>query len=264
MLLVDGMSSVMQHGQTVQWLYSLLGSKHRMVRKNALKLLLVFVEYAEGNCVTMVNAVNTYHHLNNGRLWAAWYSILQERDVTDWESLLLAMTFLNKVLQGLPDRATFLDVTDAVEQLGMEELVKQFSAQKNADLDFIQQLHVYETALRAEDGQVDSAFSSVASAFPAAAMLVRKKPRTANCDPSRQSYRLKAARLRSSLLSAISTPATPPVKSEPSRPPPAPAPAPTPAAPPKVPPPSQLPKPAAKVEDEPTRKQRLSTIFSRY
>jgi len=45
MLYVDGMNGVMKHNDTIQWLYSLLSSKYRLVQKTSLKLLLVFVEY---------------------------------------------------------------------------------------------------------------------------------------------------------------------------------------------------------------------------
>lgn len=57
MLYVDGMNGVMKHGPTVQWLYTLIASKYRLVVKTALKLLLVFVEYCEGNCYLLVNAI---------------------------------------------------------------------------------------------------------------------------------------------------------------------------------------------------------------
>ncbi|TMS18207.1 FH1/FH2 domain-containing protein 3 [Larimichthys crocea] len=43
MLYVDGMNGVIGHVETIQWLYTLVGSKFRLVVKTALKLLLVFV-----------------------------------------------------------------------------------------------------------------------------------------------------------------------------------------------------------------------------
>ena len=57
MLYVDGMIGVMKSGPTIQWLYSLIASKYRLVVKTALKLLLVFVEYCEGNCYILLNAI---------------------------------------------------------------------------------------------------------------------------------------------------------------------------------------------------------------
>ena len=59
MLYVDGMNGVMEHNPTIQWLYSLIGSKYRLVAKTALKLLLVFVEYVETNSQLFVKAIET-------------------------------------------------------------------------------------------------------------------------------------------------------------------------------------------------------------
>lgn len=74
MLYVDGMNGVMQHGPTVQWLYTLIASKYRLVVKTALKLLLVFVEYCEGNCYLLVNAIRT---VDNARGTLPWSNIMK-------------------------------------------------------------------------------------------------------------------------------------------------------------------------------------------
>lgn len=58
MLYVDGMNGVMEHNETVQWLYALIASKFRLVVKTALKLLLVFIEYVETNCLLLIKAVH--------------------------------------------------------------------------------------------------------------------------------------------------------------------------------------------------------------
>lgn len=59
MLYVDGMNGVMEHQETIQWLYSLIFSKYRLVVKTALKLLLVFVEYTESNALILLKAIDT-------------------------------------------------------------------------------------------------------------------------------------------------------------------------------------------------------------
>lgn len=69
MLYVDGMNGVMKHGPTVQWLYTLIASKYRLVVKTALKLLLVFVEYCEGNCYLLVNAIRTVDSARGSLPW---------------------------------------------------------------------------------------------------------------------------------------------------------------------------------------------------
>ena len=74
MLYVDGMNGVMKHGPTIQWLYSLIASKYRLVVKTALKLLLVFVEYVESNCYLLVNAI---HAVDNARETLPWSNIMK-------------------------------------------------------------------------------------------------------------------------------------------------------------------------------------------
>lgn len=74
MLYVDGMNGVMKHSPTIQWLYTLIASKYRLVVKTALKLLLVFVEYCEGNCYLLVNAIRT---MDNARGSLPWTNIMK-------------------------------------------------------------------------------------------------------------------------------------------------------------------------------------------
>lgn len=82
MLYVDGMNGVMKHGPTVQWLYTLIASKYRLVVKTALKLLLVFVEYCEGNCYLLVNAIRT---VDTARGSLPWTNIMKW--VVNWSLL---------------------------------------------------------------------------------------------------------------------------------------------------------------------------------
>lgn len=70
MLYVDGMNGVMKHGPTIQWLYSLIASKYRLVVKTALKLLLVFVEYVENNCYLLVNAIHAVDKSEGNLPWS--------------------------------------------------------------------------------------------------------------------------------------------------------------------------------------------------
>lgn len=74
MLYVDGMGGVMNNTQTIQWLYSLIASKYRLVVKTALKLLLVFVEYSQNNCYLLVSAIGA---VDNGRGTLAWTNIMK-------------------------------------------------------------------------------------------------------------------------------------------------------------------------------------------
>lgn len=67
MLYIDGMQGVMRSESTIEWLYSLLGSKYAQVAKTAIKLLLLFVEYMEANCAALVRAVTHYHQAHGTR-----------------------------------------------------------------------------------------------------------------------------------------------------------------------------------------------------
>ncbi|KAM9055354.1 FH1/FH2 domain-containing protein 3 isoform 6-T6 [Megaptera novaeangliae] len=202
MLYVDGMNGVINHNETIQWLYTLIGSKFRLVVKTALKLLLVFVEYSESNAPLLIQAVSAVDtkraccHLkhehedprglksrsmglpenpNEGSQWLRsqaglsqgqsvrpkakgvkpWSNImeiLEEKDGVDTELLVYAMTLVNKTLSGLPDQDTFYDVVDCLEELGIAAVSQRHLTKKGTDLDLVEQLNIYEVALRLEDG----------------------------------------------------------------------------------------------------------------
>nr|XP_009488171.1 PREDICTED: FH1/FH2 domain-containing protein 1 [Pelecanus crispus] len=152
MLFVDGMQGVINHNETVQWLYTLSGSPFRLVVKMALKLLLVFVEYTEPNALLFIRAVNTVDQGRGTCPWSNLMAILEQRNGADTELLVFTMTLINKTLAALPDQDTFYDVTDCLEQQGMERVVQQYLGSKGTDLDLKQQFMLYESALKLEDG----------------------------------------------------------------------------------------------------------------
>ncbi|NXD84380.1 FHOD1 protein, partial [Halcyon senegalensis] len=152
MLFVDGMQGVINHNETVQWLYTLSGSLYRLVVKMALKLLLVFVEYTEPNALLLIRAVNAVDQSRGTCPWSNLMAILEQRNGADTELLVFTMTLINKTLAALPDQDTFYDVTDCLEQQGMERVVQQYLGSKGTDLDLKQQFTLYESALKLEDG----------------------------------------------------------------------------------------------------------------
>ncbi|NXG80925.1 FHOD1 protein, partial [Baryphthengus martii] len=83
--------------------------------------------------------------------WSNLMAILEQRNVADTELLVFAMTLINKTLAALPDQDTFYDVTDCLEQQGMERVVQQYLGSKGTDLDLKQQFTLYESALKLED-----------------------------------------------------------------------------------------------------------------
>ncbi|XP_030355147.1 FH1/FH2 domain-containing protein 3 isoform X2 [Strigops habroptila] len=152
MLYVDGMNGVINHNETIQWLYTLIGSKFRLVVKTALKLLVVFVEYTESNAPLLIQAVSTVDEKRGAKLWSNIMEILEEKDGVDTELLVYAMTLVNKTLSGLPDQDSFYDVVDCLEELGIEAISQRHLNKKGTDLDLVEQFNIYEMILRHEDG----------------------------------------------------------------------------------------------------------------
>uniref|UniRef100_I3J5I8 Formin homology 2 domain containing 1 n=1 Tax=Oreochromis niloticus TaxID=8128 RepID=I3J5I8_ORENI len=151
MLFVDGMNGVINHNETVQWLYTLTGSSSRLVVKTALKLLIVFVEYSESNSPLLIRAVNTVAGQRGVKPWSYMMEVLEERNGADTELLVFAMTLINKTLAALPDQDSFYDVTDKLELLGMEAVVRKHMNSKGTEPDLRTQFTIYEY----EDGEVD-------------------------------------------------------------------------------------------------------------
>uniref|UniRef100_A0A3Q3K8S2 Formin homology 2 domain containing 3a n=2 Tax=Monopterus albus TaxID=43700 RepID=A0A3Q3K8S2_MONAL len=156
MLYVDGMNGVIGHTETIQWLYTLVGSKFRLVVKTALKLLLVFVEYSESNAPLLIKAIASVDTKRGYKPWSNAMEILQEKDGVDTELLVYAMTLINKTLAALPDQDSFYDMVDGLEEQGMETVSQRHLGRKRTDLDLVEQLNSYEMTLQHEDGDDDS------------------------------------------------------------------------------------------------------------
>ncbi|KAM8870832.1 FH1/FH2 domain-containing protein 3 isoform 2-T2 [Spinachia spinachia] len=152
MLYVDGMNGLISHNETVQWLYTLVGSKFRLVVKTALKLLLVFVEYTESNAALLIKAVNIVDAKGETKLWSNIMEILDEKDGVDTELLVYAMTLINKTLAGLPEQDSYYDMVDCLEEQGIEAKAQRHLSRKGTDLDLVEQFNIYELTLRHEDG----------------------------------------------------------------------------------------------------------------
>ncbi|XP_049829302.1 uncharacterized protein LOC126267989 isoform X8 [Schistocerca gregaria] len=153
MLYVDGMNGVMEHNQTVQWLYTLIASKFRLVVKTALKLLLVFVEYVETNCLLLIRAIHTVDSSHGALPWSNIIKLLKDFDTADTELLIYATTLINKTLNGIPDQDTYYDQVDALEEQGIEAVIQRYMSKQGTDLDLLRQFQIYEAVLHHEDGE---------------------------------------------------------------------------------------------------------------
>ncbi|XP_026123318.1 FH1/FH2 domain-containing protein 1-like isoform X3 [Carassius auratus] len=161
MLFVDGMNGVVNHNETVQWLYTLTGSLSRLVVKTALKLLIVFVEYTESNSPLLIQAVSTVNGKRGVKPWAYLTEILSEKNGSDTELLIYTMTLINKTLSALPDQDSFYDMTDCLEQLGMEDIVQKHMTGSGTEGALKQQFIIYENALKNEDDEIDEGTPNV-------------------------------------------------------------------------------------------------------
>uniref|UniRef100_A0A4W4H666 Formin homology 2 domain containing 1 n=1 Tax=Electrophorus electricus TaxID=8005 RepID=A0A4W4H666_ELEEL len=150
MLFVDGMNGVINHNETVQWLagglISLSFSQSRLVVKTTLKLLIVFVEYTESNSPLLIEAVDTVDCKRGAKSWSYLMDILEEKTGSDSELLVYTMTLINKTLAALPDQDTFYDVTDSLEQQGMESVIQKHMNSRGTEPDLKQQFVIYETS----------------------------------------------------------------------------------------------------------------------
>lgn len=152
MLYVDGMNGVMEHGQTVQWLYTLIASRFRLVVKTALKLLLVFVEYVETNSLLLVRAIRSVDTSRGMIPWTNVMKLLKDYDAADTELLIYASSLINKCLNGIPDQDTYYDQVDCLEEQGIENIIQRYMAKPGTDLDLLRQFQIYEAVLHHEDG----------------------------------------------------------------------------------------------------------------
>ncbi|XP_051169874.1 uncharacterized protein LOC127287142 isoform X1 [Leptopilina boulardi] len=152
MLYVDGMNGVMEHGQTVQWLYTLIASRFRLVVKTALKLLLVFVEYVETNSLLLVRAIRSIDTSRGMIPWTNVMKLLKDYDAADTELLIYATTLVNKCLNGIPDQDTYYDQVDCLEEQGIEGIIQRYMSKQGTDLDLLRQFQIYEAVLHHEDG----------------------------------------------------------------------------------------------------------------
>ncbi|XP_046808101.1 uncharacterized protein LOC111681359 isoform X5 [Lucilia cuprina] len=155
MLYVDGMNGVMKHEPTMQWLYSLIASNYRSVVKTALKLLLVFVEYAESNCHVLVSAIHAVDKQQGTLPWSNIMRLLKDYDNADAELVIYAASLINKTLEGLNDQDSFYDESDLLEQQGMESVIQHYMSKPGTDMDLLNQLQLYEAVLKFEDGESD-------------------------------------------------------------------------------------------------------------
>ena len=163
MLYVDGMNGVMENTKAIQFLYKLVLASNPLVCKTAIKLLLVFVEYTENNCLLMIKAINAVDKDLGVIPWSNIITTVQnankdsaKRSAMDVELAMYGLTLINKCLYGIPDQDTFYDQTDYMEELNMSSIIDSLTnldAAEGVDGGLMQQVQLYNVAMKQEDGE---------------------------------------------------------------------------------------------------------------
>ena len=163
MLYVDGMNGVMENTRAIQFLYKLVLASNPLVCKTAIKLLLVFVEYTESNCLLLIKAINAVDKELGVIPWSNIITTIQnankdssKRTPIDTELAMYGLTLVNKCLYEISDQDTFYDQTDYMEELNMSIIVEGITSLDSAegvDSGLMQQVQLYNVALKQEDGE---------------------------------------------------------------------------------------------------------------
>ncbi|CAK9297765.1 unnamed protein product [Gordionus sp. m RMFG-2023] len=170
MLYVDGMDGIKTHNETLQWLYSLLSSKFRLVIKTALKLILVFLEYREENSYPFLNSV---YKVQPDQPLKLMIELLDDKELlNDSEILIHSITIINRVLTQLSPKklekyrnfgakipVTYNELIKSVERSNLNQIVKRYlnrvaqsgNYNNGFDNDFIEQLNRYITLSKLSD-----------------------------------------------------------------------------------------------------------------
>jgi len=61
-----------------------------------------------------------------------------------------------QVLNAIPDQDTFYDVSDTLEEQGLEKVISRYRSRKGVERDLVDQLNLYEAMLHHEDGVTDN------------------------------------------------------------------------------------------------------------
>ena len=61
-----------------------------------------------------------------------------------------------QTLNAIPDQDLYYDMTDSMEEQGMEGIMKHHMTRPGADADLLEQFQIYDAALSHEDGVEDS------------------------------------------------------------------------------------------------------------
>ena len=76
--------------------------------------------------------------------------------LTDYFSVSNCADWIFQVLNALPDQDSFYDVTDLLEEQGMEKIIRKHMNRNSTNIDLLEQFQIYEAVLQQEDGIQES------------------------------------------------------------------------------------------------------------
>jgi hypothetical protein len=109
-------------------------------------LLIVFGEYVESNSVLILGAVNHVDRTGNRLPWTNAMKLLDDTLNSSSDVIILIMTLFNTVLSSLPDQDTFYDMTDTLEQQGMQRYAQFYANKMPVDCQLVEQFHIYDVS----------------------------------------------------------------------------------------------------------------------
>jgi hypothetical protein len=171
-LYVDGMHGLIQCNDIIQWLYELTRSKYRAVVKATLDLLIVFVDYSEGEsgqatpnvtggtgspsgpgsyapndlpstALLFKDAVEIVAEDHRIKPWSYLMEIIAENSIADPDVQSKALSLINKTLAGITMVEDFYDVVDALEDQKLEQYM-DYHQKKKRNHDLLKEFKVYE------------------------------------------------------------------------------------------------------------------------
>lgn len=77
-------------------------------------------------------------------LWSNAMKLLTNTHSASSELALLIMTLLNTVLSAISDQDTFYDITDALEEQGMQRSTQFYLTKMPGETELIEQIHIYD------------------------------------------------------------------------------------------------------------------------
>ena len=99
----------------------------------------------------IISAVTEVDRSAKRLIWSSAMKILNEMDNSSSEVVLLIITLFNTVLSAIPDQDTFYDMTDALEEQGMQRCTEFYLNKKPIEEDLIEQFTIYDVCLQRKD-----------------------------------------------------------------------------------------------------------------